>query len=337
MIADVALGIKRTLDLPQINPACAASRRGVANPRSFRIRMLGVGFPVLNFNHVYYFHVAASEGSVARAAEQLGVTQPTVSEQIRQLEKTLGVSLFDRTTTGLRLTHAGRQAYEHTTAMFRAGARLIEALGPGDGSIPATLRVGISAAVSRSVATDFLMPVLRFDECVPSMQTGDLADLVRSLRAHDLDLVIGEAEPGGPAARGLEVRPLHRPRLVAVASPSLELADDWNGAPLIHYRPSTAYRFEVDDYLADEELKPRIVAEADDALLMLEAAARGAGVAFVPRAVARDAIAAGRVQAVATLEPGSAAVYALFHDEASAELARRAVDKLIDAAQQLEA
>jgi LysR family transcriptional regulator, transcriptional activator of nhaA len=291
---------------------------------------------VLNYNHVYYFHVAASEGSVARAADQLGVTQPTVSEQIRQLEKTLGIPLFERTATGLRLTQAGRQAYEHTTAMFRAGERMVESLGKAPSSMPCVLRVGISAVVSRTLATDFLMPVFHVEPCIPAIQTGEFSELIRNLRGRELDLVLAEAEPGGPARRGLAVVPLHQPRLVAVAPPTLEVATDWDEAPLVHYRATSAYRFEVDDYLSDNHLRPRIVAEADDALLMLEAAARGAGIAFVPRSVARDAIAAKRVKVLATLDPGSAAVHAIYNDQDGEALARRAVDRLLEHARELE-
>ena len=78
---------------------------------------------VLNYNHLYYFHRVASAGSIARAAESLGVTQPTVSEQIKQLERALGVALFQRAAGGLRLTDTGQRTYAHTTAMFRAGER----------------------------------------------------------------------------------------------------------------------------------------------------------------------------------------------------------------------
>ena len=39
-----------------------------------------------NFNHLYYFHVVATEGSLAKAAQRLRVTQPTISAQIRSLE-----------------------------------------------------------------------------------------------------------------------------------------------------------------------------------------------------------------------------------------------------------
>ena len=63
---------------------------------------------MLNFNHLYYFHVTAVAGSLKAASERLGVTQSTVSEQIRALERSLGVQLFERVPTGLRLTAAGR-------------------------------------------------------------------------------------------------------------------------------------------------------------------------------------------------------------------------------------
>jgi len=107
---------------------------------------------MLNYNHLYYFHVAASEGSLAAAAAHMGVTQPTVSEQIRALERVLDVTLFERTATGLRLTEIGRLAHEHTSVMFKAGDRLIEALGYGPERVPRTLRVGISSAVARTSA-----------------------------------------------------------------------------------------------------------------------------------------------------------------------------------------
>ena len=50
----------------------------------------------LNYNHLFYFWLVAREGSIARACEQLQVTQPTISTQIRNLEKSLGEKLFTR-------------------------------------------------------------------------------------------------------------------------------------------------------------------------------------------------------------------------------------------------
>src|SRR5690606_23757307 len=75
---------------------------------------------LLNFNHLYYFYVTAREGSISAAATKLGVTQPTISEQIKSLERFLGAQLFERHPEGMRLNEAGQIAYEHAEVMFRA-------------------------------------------------------------------------------------------------------------------------------------------------------------------------------------------------------------------------
>lgn len=283
---------------------------------------------MLNFNHLYYFHVTAAGGSVKAAADRLGVTQPTVSEQIRMLEKALGVRLFERMPTGLRLTQAGRDAYEHTTAMFRAGERLVEALGQSGTPPSVALRVGVSAAMSRTIAADFLMPVLTVEHCRPLIRSGDFNELLRDLRAHDLDLVIGETEP--LEAPGFEVSLIHRPTLVAIAHPEIVPREDWENLSLLEYRGSSIYHWEVDTYLKENGLHPSSVAELDDAFLMVEAVSRGGFVAFVPRSVAREAIKGGRVKVLATLAPATAGIHAIYQGGESRDLARTAVEKLIE-------
>jgi LysR family transcriptional regulator, transcriptional activator of nhaA len=288
---------------------------------------------VINFNHLYYFHVTASEGSIKAAAEKLGVTQPTVSEQIRLLERALNVRLFERAPAGLRLTQVGRDAFEHTTTMFVAGERLAVALGHAGATPTIALRIGVSAATSRTIASDFLMPVLTVERCHPSIRTGDFNDLLRDLRAHELDLLIGETEPQPAAKVGLEVSVIHRAVLVAIAPPHLEPLPDWQNLSLLEYRPSSAYHWEVDTYLKDKGLRPNPVGELDDAFLMLEAVVRGGFVAFVPYSVARDGIKAGRVRTLARLEP-SANIHAIYHTNDSLQIARSAVELLIANARQ---
>lgn len=285
---------------------------------------------VLNFNHLYYFHVTASEGSVKAAADRLGVTQPTVSEQVRMLERALSVQLFDRTSAGLRLTQAGRDAYEHTTAMFLAGERLVEALGQTGSTPIISLRVGVSAAMSRTIAADFLMPVFTVERCRPSIRVGDFNDLLRDLRAHELDLVVGETEPLDISQPHLETALIHRPVLVAIAHPDVDPREDWQNLSLLEYRPASVYHWEVDAFLKAKSLRPSCMGELDDAFLMLEAVARGGFVAFVPRSVARDALKVGRVKLLATLSPTSAGVHAIYHGSDGVQLARTAVEKLIE-------
>ena len=285
---------------------------------------------MLNFNHLYYFHVTASEGAVKAAAERLGVTQPTVSEQIRMLERTLGLQLFERTPAGLRLTQAGRDAYEHTSAMFLAGERLVEALGHAADPVGTTLRVGMSAAMSRTVAADFLLPVLTVEDCHPSIRTGDFNELLRDLRSRDLDLVIGETEPTELSRVGIEVELIYRPSLVAVAQPNVEPRPDWHNLSLLEFRTTSVYHWEVETYLRENELHPKCMGELDDAFLMLEAVARGGFVAFIPKSIARESIRDGRLKALATLSPAVAGVFAVYPASDSLQLVRKAVERLIE-------
>jgi LysR family transcriptional activator of nhaA len=285
---------------------------------------------MLNYNHLHYFHVAASEGTVAAAAERLGVTQPTVSEQIKSLERALGVTLFERTPSGLKLTEAGRLAFEHTSVMFRAGERLVESLGHAPADMPRTLRVGIGSAIARAAAIDFFLPLLAIDRCVPVVRSADSVELLRGLRDNELDLVLSETDPPEAARQGLVLAHIDRVSLVAVAPPGLEPAPDWHDVGLVHYRAASAYRWDVEAFIETRGLRPRVVAEADDALFLLEAAARGGYVAFVSRSIARDALAAGRVKKLAQIDSSRLGIHAIYQDSASAELARRAVDVLVE-------
>lgn len=283
-----------------------------------------------NYNHLYYFHAVASEGSIAGAAHKLGVAQGTVSEQVRALERALQVSLFERQPAGLKLSEAGKLAFEQTSVMFRAGERLSEVLGQSRGPLPRTLRIGLTGAAGRAIATDFLLPLLAIPDCVPSVRVGDTANFLRELRDNEFDLVLTENEPVDLGSKGFESILLSRTKLVAVSSPELETSADWQDVSLVHYRPTSAFRWDVEAFLEEQGLRPRIAAESDDALFLLEAATRGAFVAIVPMSVARDAINANRLRVVATVDSEHAGIHAVYKDAKSVELVRDAISILVE-------
>lgn len=75
--------------------------------------------PAMTLTQVQYFLAAVAAGSLTRAADGLGIAQPTLSEQIRKLETGLGVALFTRGTQGLTLTEAGRRFLPHARTVAR--------------------------------------------------------------------------------------------------------------------------------------------------------------------------------------------------------------------------
>lgn len=282
---------------------------------------------MLNFNHLFYFHVTAVEGSIKAAADRLGVTQPTVSEQLRLLERALGVELFERTPSGLKLTPAGVQAEQHARAMFSAGDRLVDALARLHDSAEVTLRVGVSVSIARATAGDLVLPLLALEGTRLSVRMGNSEQILRDLQAGYFDLVISECAPGELAQEGLVAEVVRRPALVAIAVPSAEPAPDWRNLSLLVYRKSSIYRTEVEGYLQRTGLVPAIGGELDDAFLMVEAV-RGGFVAFVPKDVAQDAIEREHVKPLTELVPSRAAICVVHPLGASGSLLASAIDRL---------
>jgi DNA-binding transcriptional LysR family regulator len=116
-----------------------------------------------------------------------------------------------------------------------------------------------------------------------------------------------------------------------VAPEAMRPEPNWENVGLVQYRSVSSSRWKVDAYLDEHGLRPRTVGETDDVMLLLEVAARGGFAAFVPRSAARDAVAAGRLRVLATLENGRVPIHAVYQDSESAELARHAVAILIAA------
>jgi DNA-binding transcriptional LysR family regulator len=110
----------------------------------------------LRLRDLHLFFTVVQHGSMAKAASQLGISQPSVSEVIAELEHTLGARLFDRRPRGVELTMYGNALLARTRAVFdelRQGVKDIEFLSDPSGG-----EVRIGCAVGASVT--FLRPII---------------------------------------------------------------------------------------------------------------------------------------------------------------------------------
>ena len=72
----------------------------------------------LNYHHLYYFYVTAKAGSISKACKTLLLSQPAVSLQLQQLERSLGNPLFERRKQRLHLTEVGRVVLDYAETIF---------------------------------------------------------------------------------------------------------------------------------------------------------------------------------------------------------------------------
>ena len=103
----------------------------------------------LNYHHLLYFWTAAKEGSLRKASEKLRVSQPSISAQIRALEKALDEPLFRRGGRTKTLTETGRVVLGYAEDIFSLGREMMNTVRHRPGERPALFHVGVADSVPK--------------------------------------------------------------------------------------------------------------------------------------------------------------------------------------------
>lgn len=157
-----------------------------------------VDIELMNFDwdQAKTFLTVADEGSLSGAARVLGQTQPTVSRQISALEKSLNVTLFERTGRSVTLTQFGVELLDHVRAMAR-GADMVSLSAMGQSqSVEGQIRITASELMSA-----FVLPpiVKKINLQAPLLELDIVADNgIRDLVRREADIAIRHARPEQP-------------------------------------------------------------------------------------------------------------------------------------------
>jgi LysR family transcriptional regulator, transcriptional activator of nhaA len=249
----------------------------------------------LNYHHLRYFFVTAREGSIAAASRVLHTSQPAISTQLRQLERTLGERLFRRQGRGLALTDLGRLAFEHAEQIFRLGQELLDAVRDRPTGRPLRMQVGLVDAVPKDLASRLLQPLLVDPDRVQLVVHEDRPDrLLADLALFQLDLVIAD----GDLAAGSKVKAFHHPLgesaigVFAAPARGRSLQRDFpaslHGQPFVLPLETSEVRRQFSAWLRTAGLRVDVVAEVEDDALARPLVAAGLGLMLAPVVLAAD-------------------------------------------------
>jgi DNA-binding transcriptional LysR family regulator len=259
------------------------------------------------------FCAVVEQQSFSQAAEQLGVTQPAVSLQIRSLEKRLGQRLLDRSGRRVEPTEAGLRLYRNAQRMLAFEQQLLEEVADaGGGELAGTLEIGASTGPGGSVVPLLLCEFQRAHPSVRiSLTVADTQTIVDQVADRELAVgIVGAAR----RHRGITFEPFFRDEVVLACPPGHAFAgrtislDELQAEPPIVMQEGAGVRQVIDDALRASGLRVRDLEVALELGLqesVKSAVAAGFGVSFISRSAIEAELSTGTIATarVEGLEP----------------------------------
>ncbi|MGI6404744.1 MAG: LysR family transcriptional regulator [Oscillospiraceae bacterium] len=241
----------------------------------------------MQIEHIRLFHLAASLGSITKAARVSHISQPALSQQIQRLEQELGFKLFERSNRGVDLTPAGQIVEKYAGNIARLYDNLMDDLtnlrqSNGVVRISATPVVGIYGLPCTIFKVKEKFPYHTFSlESAPSVEV-------------EKRVLQGESDIGfinGPPNSGdLVAKWVYSDRLVVVASPRFPTKqkldmEGLKGYPIIMLSSASSLRRQLENYFASQHHpldQYRVLFHLDSAESVKSSVLRGHGIAFLP-------------------------------------------------------
>ncbi|MGO1297622.1 MAG: LysR family transcriptional regulator [Vibrio sp.] len=246
----------------------------------------------LNYHHLYYFWQVAKQGNLTQTAQNLHISQSALSSQIKQLEQSLNVQLFERKGRRLTLTEGGYHALNYADDIFHNGEELEKLLTSGKGLAGSTIRIGMLSTISRNFIEQFVQPLIAQNDCGYVLQSMSQTGLLEALNELQIDVALTNTPLHDTSKPHWQSRVLARQAVAIIGPPGLDLNDEFDE----RYRQQrwvlpygeNPLRAAFNSFSAQYHLKPIIVAESDD-MAMLRLLTRDTGaLAVMPEVVVKD-------------------------------------------------
>lgn len=250
---------------------------------------------MINYKHLQYFWRVARAGGLGRASEEAHVTPQTISEQLHELEASLGARLFERRGRRLELTESGQVAFDYAERIFTLGAEAEAVLRGSAGSQSVHFRIGVADVVPKAVAHRLIEPAMHIGRPVHlTAREWKLDGLLAELSVHRLDMVIADTPtPPGTGVRAFNHR-LGETGLCFFASRLVvdrlrgEFPANLHRMPMLMPGQDTALYGRLVRWFERHHIAPELVAEFDDAALMKAFGRAGLGIFTAPAALADE-------------------------------------------------
>jgi len=262
---------------------------------------------ILNVNQLRAFYTAAKAGSISKAAQELMVTPPAVTMQVKQLEESVGIRLLVREGNSIQPTRAGREVYKRAERIFQEIHETESYLEDISTGKLGELRIGCpempcTHPVPRLIA--------EFKKAYPGIKIivdqGVDAEILKSIEDRRNELVVVWHRPNTDR---LKIRVIGKEKLVLIASSSSTRAPgseisvrQLSEIPMILKGEGSATREVVVEYLRKFKVHPLIASESSNVGVIKEIVRRDNGVAFIKKDAVEEDLNGGSLKIIHILE-----------------------------------
>ncbi len=295
----------------------------------------------LNYHHLLYFWAVAREGSIAKAAEVLFVAQPTISTQIKSLEKSLGQKLLQRSGRGLVLTEVGQIVYGYADDIFSLGQEMMSSLKQRPSGRPLRLAVGVVDSLPKLVTREILKPVFKRRKRSTHVicREGKIDPLLAELAMHRLDIVLCNEPIRAQASVKSYNHLLGESGISFFAAPKLAtklkrgFPQSLDGAPALLPTDNTSLRRKLDRWFQANGIQPMLLGEFEDLALMKAFASEGHGFTAIHTVIQSEISSSHGIKPIGDAEGCSDEFYAVsverkLHHPAVIAITEQARDRL---------
>jgi len=243
----------------------------------------------LNYHHLRYFFTVARTGSIRMASQELRVSSPAISTQLRSLEEHFGEKLLARSGRRLVLTEMGRTVFSYAEEIFSLGQELMNAVKDRPTGRPLRLVVGVVDVVPKMIAHWLIEPAFGLPEPVRIIcREGSSEALLSQLAVHQLDVVLSDVALNPHFGVKAYNHLLGECGTAFVGTTKVaktlkgNFPESLHQAPLLLPAENTAIRSSLDFWLSARGIRPVIAGEFQDYALLRAFGLSGRGVFPVP-------------------------------------------------------
>jgi len=241
----------------------------------------------LHPDHLLTFSMVVDKGSFSAAAQQIGISQPAVSHQIKELERRLQLRLIERVGRRLKVTSAGEALLVHVRRVAVALADAQAAMQQHSQTAGGQVRIGAGATACIHLLPPLLGQLKRRNPLLEiAVSTGNTPEIVRRVEDNDLDAALVTLPAAG---RSLEVTPVLEDRFVAIAPHGTSggrravSAKALAAQPLVLFESGANTRSLVEQWFSRAGLAVRPAMELGSVEAIKEMVAAGLGWSLLPQ------------------------------------------------------